>query len=123
MYQYNLVDGIKVDGNIFKTVSIRHLSDSESEDIQLIAKEQYSELAKGETFKVVNSKHGSSIEGLIYLNEHTAASITKLGNMSVNLSFSDLCNMGVTAQDWQVIMSASMAVQEFFCCGDGEMLA
>ncbi|AZQ10121.1 hypothetical protein [Shewanella khirikhana] len=123
MFEYDLIDGVVVDGVRVKNFSIKNLSPSESKNIQNIASAQYKTISSSKNFKVVNDKHALSIEGLIYLNEHTAASIAKLGEEVVSLSFSDLCGLGVTAQDWQVILSASMAVEEYFNCASGELLA
>ncbi|MGI2196738.1 hypothetical protein ACRN91_14305 [Shewanella baltica] len=123
MHIYKLVDGVVINGELTKALVIKNLSETESKDIGLLVDKQYSVLESKNDFYVVNEKHGDSIKGLIYLNEHTAASIVQIGGTPVELTFFDICEMKMTAQDWQIVLCASIAVEEYYHRTDGEMLA
>lgn len=123
MYEYNLIDGVYIDGELVKTMLIKSMGEVDNSKVERIVCEQYSSLVLNESFHPVNDRHLESIKGVIYLNEHTAASISKLGEHNVSLTFSDLCEMKITAQDWQVMLCAGLAVSEFDSVQKGELLA
>lgn len=123
MHTYSLIDGVVYNGVLVKEICIKSLNPDESNEISILADKQYAALKSKDSFCVVNERHGDSIKGLIYLNEHAAASIAEIGGKPVTLTFFDVCEMKMTAQDWQVILSASMAVEEYHCLDDGVMQA
>lgn len=123
MHMYSLVDGVLINGVLTKSIGIRSLTSAESEAIGLLVERQYFFLESKNDFCVVNERHRDSIKGLMYLNEHTAASITQLGYTPVQLTFFDVCEMKMTAQDWNIVLCASTAVEELNNRPDGEMLA
>lgn len=123
MYLYDLVDGIIFNGNVEKTVLIKPLSDASKDDVSSMVSSQHDVLLSSNKFIPVNDHHLNAVAGLLLLNEHASASIAKIGNDSVKLSFDDVCNLKVSVQDWNVILSASMAVDEFHNSNTGVMEA
>ncbi|MEA5313392.1 hypothetical protein VB525_05705 [Vibrio parahaemolyticus] len=123
MYKYNLIDGFIIDGSIIKSVQIKPLSDSDKEEISQIVDLQFQALLSSDNFNPVNEKHTQSIKGLLLLNEHAAASVSSCNEQQVALTYSDLCNLKLTALDWNIILTASMAVDELHNGEKAEMLA
>ena len=109
MYIYNLIDGVSINGELVKTVSMKSLTDIEKGDIADLVDYQYQEIINIPDFKPVNEKHLQSIKGFMLLNEHAAASISLLGQCSVSFTFDDVCKHKITAQDWNVILKETNA--------------
>ncbi|MBJ6941898.1 6-phospho-beta-glucosidase, partial [Vibrio cholerae] len=62
------------------------------------------------------------LKGYMLLNESAASSISKIGDENVDLMFLDLCQLNVSAQDWNVILTANLAISEYYA-SQGSMLA
>ncbi|WP_135382486.1 6-phospho-beta-glucosidase [Vibrio tasmaniensis] len=123
MYLYDLIDGVLVKGELVKTVSIEPLTDANRNTVADLVDVQHEHLVNMPDFKPVNDKHTQAIKGLMLLNENAAASISYLGKHHVIFTYGDICDYKITAQDWNVILTASMAVSELHSGNDGEMLA
>lgn len=123
MYLYDLIDGVLVKGELVKTVSIEPLTDANRNTVADLVDVQHGHLVNMPDFEPVNDKHTQAIKGLMLLNENAAASISYLGKHHVIFTYGDICDYKITAQDWNVILTASMAVSELHSGNDGEMLA
>ncbi|MEC7306045.1 6-phospho-beta-glucosidase [Vibrio crassostreae] len=123
MYLYNLIDGVLIKGDLVKTVSIEPLTDANRNTVADLVDVQHEHLVNMPDFKPVNDKHTQAIKGLMLLNENAAASISYLGEHHVIFTYDDICDHKITAQDWNVILTASMTVSELHSGSDGEMLA
>ncbi|MEZ8863344.1 6-phospho-beta-glucosidase [Vibrio sp. 10N.247.311.51] len=123
MYLYDLIDGVLVEGELVKTVSIEPLTDANRNTVADLVDVQHEYLVNMPDFKPVNDRHTQAIKGLMLLNENAAASIRYLGKHHVIFTYGDICDYKITAQDWNIILTASMAVSELHSGSDGEMLA
>ncbi len=123
MYLHNLIDGVLINGELVKTVSIEPLSNSCRNTVVDLVDAQHQHLVNMPEFKPVNDKHTLAIKGLMLLNENAAASISCLGKYRVTFTYDDICDYKITAQDWNVILTASMAVSELHSGNNGKMLA
>ena len=123
MYLYNLIDGVLINGELVRTVSIEPLTDANRDTVADLVDVQHEHLVNMPEFKPVNDKHTLAIKGLMLLNENAAASISCLGKHRVSFTYDDICDHKITAQDWNVILTASMAVSELHSGNNGKMLA
>lgn len=113
MYSYKLIDGVVVHGELVTDFTITPLSDEQKAVIDELVERQHTVLLQSKKFEAVTEQHAQAVKGVMTLNEYTSAAISSLGGQSVNLSFDDLCNLKVSAQDWNVILTSSMACDEF----------
>ncbi|XDF79522.1 6-phospho-beta-glucosidase [Aliivibrio fischeri] len=113
MYSYKLIDGVVVHGELVTDFTITPLSDEQKTVIDELVERQHAVLLQSKKFEAVTEQHALAVKGVMTLNEYTSASISSLGDESVNLSFDDLCDLKVSAQDWNVILTSSMACDEF----------
>jgi len=123
MYMYSLVDGIYLGEKLEKTIFIKPLSDSDKNDVEDIVGLQFDYIQSDPNYNPVNEKHQESIYGLMLLNERASASIAAFGNNEVNVSYADVCSLKMTAQDWNIVLTSSMAVDELHNGEDAKMLA
>ncbi len=123
MYLYNLIDGVMINDSLEKSIYIKSLSDSDKDNVAEIVDFQFQHITSAENLNPVNERHLQSIHGLILLNEHASASISAIGDQKVNLTYSDVCSLKMTAQDWNIVLTASMAVDEHHNSCISKMLA
>ncbi|MGD1437551.1 hypothetical protein ACP6H4_25990 [Vibrio harveyi] len=123
IYEIDLIDGIKIQDSLFFSVFMKPLTDEEKQRVLSIADEQFIKLKSYSGFQPVNDKHESAIQGLIFLNEHTSASIHAIGVNEASYTYDDIRSLGVSDQDWNVILSAGMALDECYNDEIIEMLA
>lgn len=123
IYEIDLIDGIKIQDSLFFSVFMKPLTDEEKQRALSIADEQFIKLKSYSGFQPVNDKHESAIQGLMFLNEHTSASIHAIGVNAESYTYDDIRSLGVSAQDWNIILSAGMALDECYNGETIEMLA
>ena len=114
IYEIDLIDGIKIQDSLFFSVFMKPLTGEEKQRVLSIADEQFIKLKSYSGFQPVNDKHESAIQGLIFLNEHTSASIHAIGVNEASYTYDDIRSLGVSDQDWNVILSAGMALDECY---------
>ncbi|MVB24036.1 6-phospho-beta-glucosidase [Vibrio tarriae] len=119
---YQLVDGIVFKGKLQKQVTL-HPIDSVSYDlVEQLVEEQLQHIQNQADVVLVNDSHLQGLKGYMLLNESAASSISKIGDENVDLMFLDLCQLNVSAQDWNVILTANLAISEYYA-SQGSMLA
>ncbi|ENM3823301.1 6-phospho-beta-glucosidase [Vibrio cholerae] len=111
---YQLVDGIVFKGKLQKQVTL-HPIDSVSYDlVEQLVEEQLQHIQNQADVVLVNDSHLQGLKGYMLLNESAASSISKIGDENVDLMFFDLCQLNVSAQDWNVILTANLAIAEYY---------
>ncbi|WP_273984314.1 hypothetical protein [Vibrio parahaemolyticus] len=123
IYEIELIDGINVQDDLCFSVFMKPLTDKDKQRVLSIADEQFIKLKSYSGFQPVNDKHESAIQSLIFLNEHTSASIHAIGVNEASYTYDDIRSLRVSAQDWNVILSAGMALDECYNGETIEMLA
>ncbi|CSC45576.1 Uncharacterised protein [Vibrio cholerae] len=111
---YQLVDGIVFKGKLQKQVTL-HPIDSVSYDlVEQLVEEQLQHIQNQADVVLVNDSHLQGLKGYMLLNESAASSISKIGDENVDLMFFDLCQLKISAQDWNVILTANLAIEEYY---------
>ena len=111
---YQLVDGIVFKGKLQKQVTL-HPIDSVSYDlVEQLVEEQLEHIQNQADVVLVNDSHLQGLKGYMLLNESAASSISKIGDENVDLMFFDLCQLKISAQDWNVILTANLAIAEYY---------
>ncbi|AET26887.1 TPA: 6-phospho-beta-glucosidase [Vibrio cholerae] len=111
---YQLVDGIVFKGKLQKQVTL-HPIDSVSYDlVEQLVEEQLQHIQNQADVVLVNDSHLQGLKGYMLLNESAASSISKIGDENVDLMFFDLCQLKISAQDWNVILTANLAIAEYY---------
>ena len=111
---YQLVDGIVFKGTLQKQVTL-HPIDSVSYDlVEQLVEEQLQHIQNQADVVLVNDSHLQGLKGYMLLNESAASSISKIGDENVDLMFFDLCQLKISAQDWNVILTANLAIAEYY---------
>lgn len=111
---YQLVDGIVFKGKLQKQVTL-HPIDSVSYDlVEQLVEEQLQHIQNQANVVLVNDSHLQGLKGYMLLNESAASSISKIGDENVDLMFFDLCQLKISAQDWNVILTANLAIAEYY---------
>ncbi|HDL9513836.1 TPA: 6-phospho-beta-glucosidase [Vibrio cholerae] len=111
---YQLVDGIVFKGKLQKQVTL-HPIDSVSYDlVEQLVEEQLQHIQNQADVVLVNDSHLQGLKGYMLLNESAASSISKIGDENVDLMFFDLCQLKISAQDWNVILTANFAIAEYY---------
>ncbi|MEF1256940.1 hypothetical protein [Vibrio sp. M260112] len=123
MYQYDLIDGVEINGTLVKTIDIQPLSDSDKDTVSELVNKQYEHIESNPNFNPVSEKHIQSIKGLMLLNEHASASISAFGEQQAMVTYDDICSLKMTVNDWNIVLTASMAVDEFHHGEKVEMFA
>ncbi|HAS2963034.1 TPA: 6-phospho-beta-glucosidase [Vibrio cholerae] len=111
---YQLVDGIVFKGKLQKQVTL-HPIDSVSYDlVEQLVEEQLQHIQNQADVVLVNDSHLQGLKGYMLLNESAVSSISKIGDENVDLMFFDLCQLKISAQDWNVILTANLAIAEYY---------
>ncbi|MVE90044.1 6-phospho-beta-glucosidase, partial [Vibrio cholerae] len=89
--------------------------DSVSYDlVEQLVEEQLQHIQNQADVVLVNDSHLQGLKGYMLLNESAASSISKIGDENVDLMFFDLCQLKISAQDWNVILTANLAIAEYY---------
>ncbi|MGD8111490.1 6-phospho-beta-glucosidase [Vibrio sp. TRT 17S01] len=115
---FQLVDGVVLNGELQKRVTVQPLDGEQYAIIEKLVNAQLSQLEAQPNFHLVNESHRLGLKGYMMLHECAATSISHIGDVDVDMVFHDWCQLNVSAQDWSIILSANLAVSEFY--GDTE---
>ncbi|MEG7567139.1 6-phospho-beta-glucosidase [Vibrio cholerae] len=119
---YQLVDGIVFKGKLQKQVTLHPIDSVSCDLVEQLVEEQLQHIQNQADVVLVNDSHLQGLKGYMLLNESAASSISKIGDENVDLMFLDLCQLNVSAQDWNVILTANLAISEYYA-SQGSMLA
>lgn len=111
---FTLMDGIVINGTRCDQVSIRPIDGSLYERVEQLVEKQLIHLQKQPDFRLVNESHRQGLKGYMLLNECAAAAISHIGNIEVQMEYYDYCQLKVSAQDWTIILTANLAVSEYY---------
>ncbi|EGQ7892725.1 6-phospho-beta-glucosidase [Vibrio parahaemolyticus] len=113
-HEFHLIDGIVWNGKCRKRITLQPLDEQTYEQVNQVVETQLSCLKKQPNFCLVNDSHRQGLKGYMMLNECAAASISHLEDQPVSLMFDDLCRVKISAQDWNIILTANLALCEFY---------
>lgn len=111
MYTFPLIDGITLNGKHAKTVTLQLLTSDAGNEVNKFVDMQCLELIESEGTYPASAEHVQAIKKHMFFNEYVAASITLIGTEEVSYTFLDICNSGMSARDWNIISSATVAVK------------
>lgn len=117
-HTFQLIDGVVFNGELYKQVTIQPLDGKQYDIIEKLVNAQLSQLEIQPNFHLINDSHRLGLKGYMTLHECAAMSISHIGDIEVDMVFHDWCQLNVSAQDWSIILSANLAVSEFY--GDTE---
>ncbi|MEZ8136623.1 6-phospho-beta-glucosidase [Vibrio splendidus] len=113
-HEFQLIDGIVWNENTCKQVTLRPLDESTHKQVLDLVDNQLSHLETQPGFYLVNDSHRQGLKGYMTLNECAAISISHIGNDAVQMTFGELCQLNISAQDWNRILTANLALAEFY---------
>ncbi|ELB2073751.1 6-phospho-beta-glucosidase [Vibrio parahaemolyticus] len=121
-HEFDLVDGIILQGNLYKKVTIFPLNAEHYDAVEALVESQLQQLQHQEGFNLVNDSHYQALRGHMLLNECAATSTSHIGDVEVEMLFKDFCDLNISAQDWLVILTANLAVTEYYADSDSYVM-
>ena len=111
---FQLIDGIVWNGKCCKRITLQPLDEQTYDQMNQIVETQLASLEEQPNFGLVNDSYRQGLKGYMMLNECAATSISHLEDQPVSLMFDDLCRVNISAQDWNIILTANLALSEFY---------